>query len=93
MYESDVRRRAADISREVQRAKNERKKTGAQVEESGGWWKGEGGGAFAQAYRDIDRDAGKCLLYAQRAADGLYRLEGLIRRAEQERKNKAEKNL
>lgn len=76
------------VSREAAR---ERGKAGSFVDGAGRWWKGKGGEAFIEEYREIDRDAESFLKHLDSAADGLNRLPSLIQRAERERKAAAAK--
>lgn len=90
-YEGDVRSQARSIRTLVSSVKSERSRVSSLVSSSGQWWKGKGGEEFRSKHMDIDGDVGRFIQYMDNAAAGLERLPSLILRADQERREKADK--
>ncbi len=91
-YESEVRRQTRILEDAVRSASRERSRVGSDVDDARRWWKGKGGEAFAEEYRNVvDREAGDFLRRLGNAADRMNSLPSLIQRAERERRMEAER--
>lgn len=87
-YENEVRQQRQLLLQTVGDVKRKRQQMQAAMNDARGWWKGKGGEAFINAYRNIDQDAAQFVRYMEKAVDELERLSSLIARAERERHEK-----
>ena len=91
-YEYEVRSVSRALKSAISDSRFRKNNCFSSVNETRFWWKGEAGNEFRNYYLGMNSELDKILTHINNAVNGIDLLPNLIKRAERERQEKANKS-